>query len=521
MTLSISAVNGKGLDLSDLNLVEDLVRRWHATRPGNLRNQRYYDQKNLLQDFRISTPPSMRHIEATLGWAAKPVDVLAERITFEKFVIPGQEVDVFGLSEMVAENDFVGEFAQTTTSALISSCAFITASHGLEGEPDVVWVARTADEAVGVWDRRARNLSSGLTVQKLDTDGFPIELAVWLPEKIIILRRQFRGVWEREVVPNATGRMLMKRVAYKPHLKRPFGQSRISRAVRYYQDAGMRTIVRSEVGAEFFTAPQRYALGVNQQDFKVDRWSALVGRFLAMGRDNEGLLPEVGQFPQISMQPHTDQLRMWASLLSGETGIPIGELGFVSDNPSSDAAIQSQRDPMRLAANSFIRDNHAQLRDLAITSVMLREGLSSPPAELLGVEAKFAPTVHVTESAMADAILKQTQAMPWLAETDVILERLGYDSLTIDRLLAEKRRLAGGSALDKLLAGASNESGGVAEVSESQTDLENAQVLKAKADALGVLRRAGVNAQEAASAAGLPGIKFDPGMPITLKQPGE
>ena len=54
-------------------------------------------------------------------------------------------------------------------------------------------------------------------------------------------------------------------------------------------------------------------------------------------------------------------------------------------------------------------------------------------------------------------------------------------------------------------------------VSESQSALEAAQVLKAKADALGVLRRAGVEAADAARLAELDGVKFIPGHTITIK----
>jgi len=46
-------------------------------------------------------------------------------------------------------------------------------------------------------------------------------------------------------------------------------------------------------------------------------------------------------------------------------------------------------------------------------------------------------------------------------------------------------------------------------------------VLKAKADALGVLRRAGVDATDAARLAGLENVKFIPGQPITIKQADE
>ncbi len=48
-----------------------------------------------------------------------------------------------------------------------------------------------------------------------------------------------------------------------------------------------------------------------------------------------------------------------------------------------------------------------------------------------------------------------------------------------------------------------------------------ADVIKAKADAMGVLIRAGVENESAAAEVGLPGVEFRPGVtPITIKVPG-
>lgn len=57
--------------------------------------------------------------------------------------------------------------------------------------------------------------------------------------------------------------------------------------------------------------------------------------------------------------------------------------------------------------------------------------------------------------------------------------------------------------------------------SQPASGLESAQVVKAQADALGVLRRAGVDADDAARRSGLEGLKFIPGQPITIKQASE
>ena len=68
------------------------------------------------------------------------------------------------------------------------------------------------------------------------------------------------------------------------------------------------------------------------------------------------------------------------------------------------------------------------------------------------VEPWFAPTVHVSDSAAADAVLKQVQVMPWLAESQVILEKLGYDDASIQRLWADKRRAQASQTIAQLVS---------------------------------------------------------------------
>ena len=48
--------------------------------------------------------------------------------------------------------------------------------------------------------------------------------------------------------------------------------------------------------------------------------------------------------------------------------------------------------------------------------------------------------------------MKQLTAVPWLADTEVGLELLGLDAQQVRRAIAEKRRAAGASVLDKLRA---------------------------------------------------------------------
>lgn len=509
-----SSVPVNGLNEHDSAIVQQMLAQWARHRQGNQRRQQYYDQKNLFRDFRISTPPELANLEATLGWAAKVVDAPADRITFERFVAPGEDENPFELNDIVADNDFQVEFSQAVTSSMIHSCAFLTATTNDDGS--VSWNTRSAEQATGLWDRRRRGLSAGLTVT-LDEEGRLEQGHVYFRDRTIELLPSKTGV-RAFAYPNTTGRLPMEVLRVKPDLKRPFGRSRITPAVMYFTDGGVRTVVRSEVGAEFFAAPQRYGAGIDPEAFDVNRWTAVTGRFLTIGKDEDGDTPSLGQFPQHSMQPHTDHLRMWAAQLSGESSIPINELGFVSDNPSSDPAIQSQRDPLRLIANKAIVGYRSALRSLAVTSVMLREGMTEEPEELKRVSAWFAPTFQLSDAAAADAVVKHASILPWLAESPVILEKLNYSQPEIERLLADKRRY--GSTAD-LLAQVRSAPSAAEPVEADDGALKQAQVLKAKADALGVLRRAGVDADDAARIVELEGVKFIPGNPITIKTADE
>lgn len=447
----ISSSASATLDASIVAVVNELWAQLASKQATNARLQTAYDQKLLLEDLRISIPPQLHSVlNPVLGWPAKTVDVLADRISFQQFVSPGDDSDRFGLNTLVDDNNFRVEVQQAVTSALIHACSFMTITQGLDTEPDVLWLAKSAMSATGLWDQRRRLLKAGLSVTHWSDEGEIDAAVVYLPEHTIEIERTSGNRLRATAIPNHTGRVLMEPIRFNPDLLRPFGRSRITPSVLSLTGSALRTIARSEVAAEFFAFPQRYAMGVESDAFDMSKWRASMSTFLMISRDENGDIPEVGSFSQQSMQPHTEQLRQWASLLAAESQIPLDELGFPSDNPSSDSAIQSQRDPLRLKADSMIDGLRTTLKRVAVTSVMLRDKLREVPGDLLRVQASFAPTVRMSEAAAADALLKQVQVIPWLAESTVVLEKLGYSADAIERLLADKKRAAGADTLQRL-----------------------------------------------------------------------
>lgn len=106
--------------------------------------------------------------------------------------------------------------------------------------------------------------------------------------------------------------------------------------------------------------------------------------------------------------------------------------------------------------------------------------------------------------------MKQLAAVPWLAESNVGLELLGLSPQQITQALADRRRAAGRETLDALRAAVGGQTGDPS---------DEASVIKAKADAMGVLIRAGVKPEVAAAQVGLSGVEFTGAVPVSLRLP--
>src|SRR5699024_5666815 len=102
---------------------------------------------------------------------------------------------------------------------------------------------------------------------------------------------------------------LLVSIIHRPDAKRVFGHSRISRACMSIVSAALRTVKRSEIAAEFFSFPQKYAVGLSEDAEGMDKWKATMSALLTISKDEDGDTPQLGQFAQQSMVPHTEQLK--------------------------------------------------------------------------------------------------------------------------------------------------------------------------------------------------------------------
>ena len=76
----------------------------------------YYDMKNLTFDFGISSPPELKFWNSCVGWCAKGVDALADRLDLLAF-----KDDLFALKEIYDLNNRDVLFPSLIKGALIAS----------------------------------------------------------------------------------------------------------------------------------------------------------------------------------------------------------------------------------------------------------------------------------------------------------------------------------------------------------------------------------------------------------------
>lgn len=433
----------QGLRPEDRETVRALMELYQRKLARNTLRDRYYEMHQAPRDLGISVPPNLRRLEQVIGWPAKAVDALANRSQFDGYVSTDAAVDA-ALASVVASNGLKRRYRKAVKSELKHSCAFLAVT-ARDGAP--VIGAYPATAAAALWSGSLDRIKAGMVVVDRDRrarmGNRPTWVNVFTDDAVIALRMEGETRWRAEYLEHSMGRCLMEPMSHEATLERPFGTSRISRAVMNITDDAMRASMRSEVSAEFFTSPQKSLLGADKGALgDKSKWDAYIGNLFAIDKDKDGDVPQFGQLSQGTMQPHVDYMRSLAARFSGETDVPISELGVVSDNPSSAEAIYAAKEPLVVDAQNLNADNGEALANVALMSLAVINGTdyATEAARGLTIQAKFRNPAMPSIVSQSDAMVKMISALPWLADSDVALEEFGFTDDQIQRLREDRRR---------------------------------------------------------------------------------
>ena len=402
--------------------IEKLRKKLKFKRTRGLLRYEYYEEKQRAADLGISTPEGLEWFSCVNGWCTKAVDGLADRLQFDQF-----ENDNFKFKEMFDQNNPDIFFDDAILSALITSCSFVYISKGA-GEGRVRFQIIDGTNATGVLDDFTKLLVEGYAVLDRDDKGNPISEAYFTPGRTEVYTK---GSDQVAVEKFASKYCALVPIIYKPDARRPFGHSRISRACMEYAKAAMRTLKRTEISAEFYSFPQKYATGLSQDAEMMDSWKATMSAMLSFTKDEDGERPTLGQFQQGSMAPHVEELKSIASMFAGETGLTLDDLGFVTSNPSSAEAIKAAHEGLRLIAAKAQRCFAVGFKNVGYIGACLRDDQDYTREEIFETRVAWRPVFEpdaATLSLIGDGVLKLNQAM-----------QNGNDYINEDRM----RRLTG------------------------------------------------------------------------------
>ena len=378
----------------------------------------FYDMKNLTFDFGISSPPELRYWNSCVGWCAKGVDALADRLDFYGF-----RDDVFGLKEIYDLNNKDILFPSVIKGALIAACAFIYVSEDSTGYPRLQVI--DADDATGIINPTTGLLNEGYAVLERDAAGQPIQEAYFT--------REYTAFYDRgelvDVRKYAVQEPMLVPVVFRPDAKRPMGHSRISRACMSLVGSALRTIKRSEISAEFYSFPQKWITGTDPDVEQLDKWSAAMSAMMKFSINEDGQdHVKIGQFTQQSMGPHVDQLKMFAQLFAGEVGLTPDDLGFAQSNPSSYDAIKAAHENLRLTARSAQKSFNVGIMNAGYLAACIRDNFAYTRQQITITTPIWMPAFPADVSMLGgigDAIQKINTTIPDYLTDEKLLELTG------------------------------------------------------------------------------------------------
>ena len=355
----------------------------------------------------ITIPPEIRRrYRSVVGWCAKGVDSLADRLVFREF-----ENDDFQVNDIFKVNNPDVFFDSVVLSAMIASCSFVYISKGEDDEPRLQVIG--AGDATGVIDPITGLLTEGYAVLDRDGNGNATVEAHFLPGQTKYYYAD-KNIQDSEVSHNFQHPLLVP-VIHRPDEARPFGRSRISRAGMYFQRYAKRTLERADITAEFYSFPQKYVTGLSNDAEPMESWKATVSSMLQFTKDDDGEKPTLGQFTTSSMSPFTEQLRTAAAGFAGEMGLTLDDLGFVSDNPSSVEAIKASHENLRLAGRKAQRSLGSGLLNIAYIAACLRDDFPYARSQFINTTPIWEPLFEAdanTLTLVGDGVIKINQAIP-------------------------------------------------------------------------------------------------------------
>ena len=405
---------------------------------GNKQNRiakcyEYYNQKDRMDNTQaITENAQMQRITKKVGWIPKAVDSLTNRLQFSSF---GNDDELL-VNDIFIRNNRDVLFKTMFKGAIISSCDFVYISQNTDGTARLQVI--DGYNATGIIDTSTMLLDEGYAVLERDSyTGKPTLEAYFVKGKTQYYKdEQLMGE-----IPNNLEYPLLVPIIYNPDATRPFGRSLISDSLMKYVDDAKETLRLMSVSAQFYSFPQKWVTGLDNDMDTFDKWQMVMTALMAFGRDEDGNSPTVGQFIQQSMSPYNEQLKTLASMFSGETGLTLDDLGFATANPSSAEAIKATHETLRLMARGAQETFEVGIINIAFLAKSLESNMQFKRSQFASLKVRWKPTFDVDAtmlSGIGDGAIKINQAVDGYFDKETLEDLTGIKASEDDEPIYNK-----------------------------------------------------------------------------------
>lgn len=431
------------LNENDRALVKSLSHRLAGHDYGNQRREAYYRGRYYAPSLGIGIPPNSVLNKVTVGWAATVVDTIEERIEFLGWSDASGEDDEL-LASIYEASDIGSESSAVHADALMYGIGFLSVTAGGPGEPEVLVRAHSARSTTAEINARTGLVEAGITYHSSR------EATLWKPDEVVELSRDSEhGLWEAvERVPHSMGRVPLVAVVNRTRAGDRRGRSEITPGIISAINSATRALRAMDVNREFFSTPQRYGIGLSEENFEgVDSWKLISTRMLLAPRDEEeGTEPKFGEFSTVSPGPYLDQIKGLASLVATESGIPESYFNIPHSNPTS-------ADAVRAMENRLIKRAERRCRQFTRPWVEVGRLARAVATGHLDVEdsprVRWADPATPTLAATTDAMVKAVQSGV-LPVNEVVWRRMGLTDHEIESIEATQAEARAGERLMRL-----------------------------------------------------------------------
>ncbi|WP_310962141.1 phage portal protein [Nocardioides terrisoli] len=457
----------------DLNLSDDELgmANWLAMR---LFEQRayfelrwlYYDAEQRMRDLGISISPTLAKIRPALGWTMVGVDALVHRTVVEGFRFPGATDVDDDLMGIWSANNLDAEAPMTHLEAFVSGRAYNVVGSGDDSTNGQPLITSESPMNMAVqWDARMRKVAGGVQVYydgDFSSDMYGAEVAaLYVPGTTIHMAREasfgnpMAARWEVTSRDDHGFDPPIVRMANRQRLTNRDGASEIGAAWMSTTDSACRTLAGMEVSRELHAAPRRYALGVTESAFQnpdgtpVSKLKSYMDMLWLLERDEEGNVPQVGEFKGSDPSTFTKVLDAYKELMSVHMGVPPSMMGIHADgNPASADAIRAGFEELTQRARSKQLILGTGWADTMRMALLIRDGHVAPDA--YRIETDWRDPAPSTPAGTSDAVTKQITSGAIPATSDVTLKRLGYSAVERSRLAQDRDEDQGASFLQEI-----------------------------------------------------------------------